>query len=548
MSASPKAAYAERNRAKTNYACMCKTVVDLLKRVLWDVLTNHIKPPGIPKLISTNKTKLEELSIELLTKFSKINPSVPEMTDFDVSSLYILICACGVLKPPKKGWGHVPGHWDVSLSADVERVREIRDRLYGYLTMSQMDDIKFRLDYEYVMSFLERFDKYFKDKGINTSYVLELESIKKSGLTLEEQSKYTERLRLMHDSEVARRLTIQKVKADVKSTKHQLTRQENRCSPSRLQVNGLAANLDTERGLKGQSSVSPVNNVILGLKEEARKSIPKASSVPENLGLAAEHGELLGRGACGEVYKWYDSKSGTMMAVKKVPLYGSTIERGIAESLVNEIKILKKLNHARIIRYYRCSEEETWIQIFMEYMPNGSLKDFMSKYHTPLDGEFSVKVTRQILEGIAYLHENKILHRDIKASNVLLDSEMNAKLADFGISKELHTLTNSSTHCNTHVGTPYWMSPERVRGEKYGRSADIWSIGCTVVEMITMKPPWYEFETNAAIFQIGLGVYPKYKLPSTVSPHVADLLSQTFQQEASKRPTALELLNHPFLR
>lgn len=210
-----------------------------------------------------------------------------------------------------------------------------------------------------------------------------------------------------------------------------------------------------------------------------------------------------------------------------------------------EIQLLKNLHHERIVQYYgslRDHNEKT-LTIFMEYMPGGSVKDQLKAYGS-LTENVTRKYTRQILEGMSYLHSNMIVHRDIKGANILRDSAGNVKLGDFGASKRLQTICMSGTGIRSVTGTPYWMSPEVISGEGYGRKADVWSLGCTVVEMLTEKPPWAEYEAMAAIFKIATQP-TKPVLPSHTAEHTRDFIHRIFV-EAKHRPSAEELLRHPF--
>ncbi|EHH22493.1 hypothetical protein EGK_05772, partial [Macaca mulatta] len=211
-----------------------------------------------------------------------------------------------------------------------------------------------------------------------------------------------------------------------------------------------------------------------------------------------------------------------------------------------EIQLLKNLLHERIVQYYGClrDPQEKTLSIFMEYMPGGSIKDQLKAYGA-LTENVTRKYTRQILEGVHYLHSNMIVHRDIKGANILRDSTGNVKLGDFGASKRLQTICLSGTGMKSVTGTPYWMSPEVISGEGYGRKADIWSVACTVVEMLTEKPPWAEFEAMAAIFKIATQP-TNPKLPPHVSDYTRDFLKRIFV-EAKLRPSADELLRHMFV-
>lgn len=258
-------------------------------------------------------------------------------------------------------------------------------------------------------------------------------------------------------------------------------------------------------------------------------------------------GKLLGRGAFGEVYLCYDVDTGRELSVKQVPFDPDSQETSKeVNALECEIQLLKTLRHERIVQYYGClrDPEERKLSIFVEYMPGGSIKDQLKAYGA-LTENVTRKYTRQILQGVFYLHSNMIVHRDIKGANILRDSVGNVKLGDFGASKRIQTICMSGTGMKSVTGTPYWMSPEVISGEGYGRKADVWSVGCTVVEMLTEKPPWAEFEAMAAIFKIATQP-TKPQLPAGVSDYCRNFLKLIFVEE-KQRPTAEELLRHPFV-
>uniref|UniRef100_H0WZW7 mitogen-activated protein kinase kinase kinase n=1 Tax=Otolemur garnettii TaxID=30611 RepID=H0WZW7_OTOGA len=258
-------------------------------------------------------------------------------------------------------------------------------------------------------------------------------------------------------------------------------------------------------------------------------------------------GKLLGQGAFGRVYLCYDVDTGRELAVKQVQFDPDSPETSKeVNALECEIQLLKNLLHERIVQYYGClrDPQEKTLSIFMEYMPGGSIKDQLKAYGA-LTENVTRKYTRQILEGVHYLHSNMIVHRDIKGANILRDSTGNVKLGDFGASKRLQTICLSGTGMKSVTGTPYWMSPEVISGEGYGRKADIWSVACTVVEMLTEKPPWAEFEAMAAIFKIATQP-TNPKLPPHVSDYTRDFLKRIFV-EAKLRPSADELLRHMFV-
>lgn len=289
--------------------------------------------------------------------------------------------------------------------------------------------------------------------------------------------------------------------------------------------------------LKRNSDIdSPVFNPVSDL------AFSKSPRAPVNW----QMGKLLGSGAFGEVYLCYDRDTGRELAVKQVTLTSMNAEASKeVRALENEIQLLRNFQHERIVSYFGCQQGKTSLSIFMEYLSGGSLKDLLNKYGALTEGVCR-KYTRQVLEGLAFLHKNVIVHRDIKAANILRDSEGNVKLGDFGSSKRLQTIC-SIAGLKTVVGTPYWMAPEVINGEGYGRKADIWSLGCTIVEMLTQRPPYADYESMAAIYKIATEDHPQYKLPSNTSKECVLLLSLTFKKNVKDRPTAEDLLRHRFV-
>ncbi|XP_028931406.1 mitogen-activated protein kinase kinase kinase 3 [Ornithorhynchus anatinus] len=278
------------------------------------------------------------------------------------------------------------------------------------------------------------------------------------------------------------------------------------------------------------------------LSVQERNVPTKSPSAPINW----RRGKLLGQGAFGQVYLCYDVDTGRELASKQVQFDPDSPETSKEVSALEcEIQLLKNLQHERIVQYYGCLRDraQRTLTIFMEYMPGGSVKDQLKAYGA-LTENVTRKYTRQILEGVSYLHSNMIVHRDIKGANILRDSAGNVKLGDFGASKRLQTICVSGTGIRSVTGTPYWMSPEVISGEGYGRKADVWSLGCTVVEMLTEKPPWAEYEAMAAIFKIATQP-TNPQLPPHISEHGRDFLRRIFV-EARHRPSAEELLRHHF--
>ncbi|XP_038047208.1 mitogen-activated protein kinase kinase kinase 2-like isoform X2 [Patiria miniata] len=303
---------------------------------------------------------------------------------------------------------------------------------------------------------------------------------------------------------------------------------------------GIGADFDTLDSRRRRDS--ELEHSIKSLQEMGFKEGTKSPRAPVNW----RKGKILGQGAFGVVYLCYDADTGRELAVKQVPLDNSNTEaRKEVKALKSEIELLRNLHHERIVQYFGCSEVKDVLSIFMELMPGGSVKDELRSYGA-LTENVTRKYTRQILEGVAYLHTSHIVHRDIKGANILRAGSGNVKLADFGASRRLQTIASYVTGIKSVTGTPYWMSPEVINGVGYGRKADVWSVGCTVVEMLTTKPPWADYEAMAAIFKIA--TQPTIpQLPSTVSDVARDFLNLMLIRDAQQRPWASDLLRHEFV-
>ncbi|XP_013823871.2 PREDICTED: mitogen-activated protein kinase kinase kinase 19 isoform X5 [Capra hircus] len=218
--------------------------------------------------------------------------------------------------------------------------------------------------------------------------------------------------------------------------------------------------------------------------------------------------------------------------------------------LWTKVDLLKALKHVNIVAYLGTCLEENILSIFMEFVPGGSISSIINRFG-PLPEMVFCKYTEQILQGVAYLHENCVVHRDIKGNNVMLMPTGIIKLIDFGCAKRLAWAGLNGTHSDmlkSMHGTPYWMAPEVINESGYGRKSDIWSIGCTVFEMATGKPPLASMDRMAAMFYIGAhrGLMPP--LPDCFSENAADFVRVCLTRDQHERPSAVQLLKHSFLK
>ncbi|CAN6298112.1 unnamed protein product [Urochloa humidicola] len=251
-------------------------------------------------------------------------------------------------------------------------------------------------------------------------------------------------------------------------------------------------------------------------------------------------GHLLGSGIMGMVYEAI-SDEGAFFAVKEVSLLDQGIDtQQSILALEKEIALLSQFEHENIVQYYGTDKEESKFCIFIELITQGSLSSLYQRYK--LQESQVCAYTRQILNGLLYLHKRYVIHRDIKCSNILVNANGSIKLADFGLAKEMSKI-NMLRSCK---GSVYWMAPEVVNPKKtYGLSADIWSLGCTVLEMLTRQQPFPNVEWTNAIFMIGRGEQPP--IPNHLSKEAQDFIGQCVRVDPKNRPSASQLLEHPFV-
>ncbi|RYP50432.1 hypothetical protein DL768_004024 [Monosporascus sp. mg162] len=268
-------------------------------------------------------------------------------------------------------------------------------------------------------------------------------------------------------------------------------------------------------------------------------------------------GALIGQGSFGSVYLALHAITGELLAVKQVeaPSPGANSQsdarkKSMIDALKREISLLRDLRHANIVQYLGCSSSAEHLNIFLEYVPGGSVQTMLNSYGAlpePLVRSF----VRQILNGLSYLHNRDIIHRDIKGANILVDNKGTIKISDFGISKKLEASNilsgaNNNKHRPSLQGSVFWMAPEVVKQTSYTRKADIWSLGCLVVEMMTGTHPFPDCSQLQAIFKIGGGKAAP-TIPESASPEATEFLKQTFEIDHNLRPSADDLMLSPFL-
>ncbi|CAJ2509126.1 Uu.00g141520.m01.CDS01 [Anthostomella pinea] len=266
-------------------------------------------------------------------------------------------------------------------------------------------------------------------------------------------------------------------------------------------------------------------------------------------------GELIGKGTYGRVYLGMNATTGEFLAVKEVEVNPKAAGgdknkmKELLAALDQEIDTMQNLDNVNIVQYLGCERKETSISIFLEYISGGSIGSCLRK-HGKFEEPVVSSLTRQTLSGLAYLHREGILHRDLKADNILLDVDGTCKISDFGISKKTDDIYGNDK-TNSMQGSVFWMAPEVIRsqGEGYSAKVDIWSLGCVVLEMFAGRRPWSKEEAVGAIYKIANGETPPIAddVREAISPYALGFMLDCFTVDPRDRPTAERLLRrHEF--
>ncbi|XP_053961862.1 serine/threonine-protein kinase hippo [Anastrepha ludens] len=247
----------------------------------------------------------------------------------------------------------------------------------------------------------------------------------------------------------------------------------------------------------------------------------------------------LGEGSYGSVYKALHKESSSIVAIKLVPVASDLHE------IIKEISIMQQCDSPYVVRYYGSYFKQYDLWICMEYCGAGSVSDIMRLRKKTLTEDEIATILSDTLQGLVYLHLRRKIHRDIKAGNILLNTEGYAKLADFGVAGQL---TDTMAKRNTVIGTPFWMAPEVIEEIGYDCVADIWSLGITALEMAEGKPPYGDIHPMRAIFMIPQKPPPSFREPDRWSAEFIDFVSLCLVKNPDERATASDLLEHEFIR
>ncbi|OHT04611.1 hypothetical protein TRFO_27815 [Tritrichomonas foetus] len=254
---------------------------------------------------------------------------------------------------------------------------------------------------------------------------------------------------------------------------------------------------------------------------------------------------VIGKGGFGTVAQIIHRPSNKILAGKLINEKLLDSDKSKNE-LKNEIDLLRLVDSPYTVHYYGSVPLEGSLMILMEYCDRGSLRDILDARQQVLSEDQISIVMHDMLKGLELIHnDHHIVHRDIKAANILLTSNGEIKIADFGVSRKFDT---GNYQTMTFVGTPYWMAPEVISGVSYSYPADIWSVGITAVELCEGAPPYAEYAPTKAMIEIAIKGFPGYRFSSMHSAEICDFISHCVQSDPNDRWTIGQLLEHPFIK
>ncbi|XP_077318200.1 serine/threonine-protein kinase TAO3 isoform X2 [Lithobates pipiens] len=249
----------------------------------------------------------------------------------------------------------------------------------------------------------------------------------------------------------------------------------------------------------------------------------------------------IGHGSFGAVYFATNSTNNEVVAIKKMSYSGKQMNEKW-QDIVKEVKFLQQLKHPNTIEYKGCYLKEHTAWLVMEYCL-GSASDLLEVHKKPLQEVEIAAITHGALQGLAYLHFHNMIHRDIKAGNILLTEPGQVKLADFGSA-------SIASPANSFVGTPYWMAPEVILAMDEGQyegKVDIWSLGITCIELAERKPPLFNMNAMSALYHIAQNESPTLQ-SNEWSDSFRGFVDYCLQKIPQERPTSADLLRHDFVR
>lgn len=251
-------------------------------------------------------------------------------------------------------------------------------------------------------------------------------------------------------------------------------------------------------------------------------------------------GNCIGKGQYGIVFRALQLASGQFAAVKRVNVEGVPARE--VNQFMREVELLRRLSHPGIVQYIGMSRSEKSLDIVLEYVEGGSLLSALKSFG-PFNERLAAEYCARILDSLCYLHGQEVVHCDLKAANILTTKTGNVKLTDFGVSLNMRAMDTSR---NKVAGSPNWMAPEVIELKGITPFADIWSLGCTAIELVTGRPPFADLDNSLAVmYQVVEGEMPT---SAGLSDDLNDFLRLCFRKTPSERPSAVELSKHPWIK
>ncbi|KAL4613229.1 serine/threonine-protein kinase PLK4 [Arapaima gigas] len=249
---------------------------------------------------------------------------------------------------------------------------------------------------------------------------------------------------------------------------------------------------------------------------------------------------LLGKGSFACVYKAKSVNTGLEVAIKMIDKKAMH-KAGMVQRVSNEVEIHCRLKHPSILELYSYFEDSNYVYLVLEMCHNGEMSRYLKNRKKPFREDEVRNFMHQIVKGLLYLHTHGIMHRDLTLSNLLLTSNKNIKIADFGLATQLKLPTEKHF---TMCGTPNYISPEVATRSAHGLESDVWSLGCMFYAFLVGHPP---FDTTTVKHTLNKVVLGEYEMPTHVSHEAQDLIQLLLRKNPAERPSLSSVLDHPFM-